>query len=264
MVSVPYASLVVSSFVIAIACTTTCIVRMNQAPDITPDEAWGIKDFFSKNSRLPTPDSSQVPNAAAVSFPIPDQGTTSNSIFSASVALAYTFSLLNNSLVSANTNAISITNQLISDLTQSSSKHPNGTMYWPAVINISTNFFASSQNFLSGVVSGNSSDPASYSSENGNKNTQIQFLERTIGLDNVPVLMMLRREQSQQNDCHWVVCSGYNAPSLLISDPFVSSNANQMDAPKWVERATIYDKWSCENAGKTYYQLAVAVKKIRV
>lgn len=255
MVSIPYATLILSSLVITIACTTTCIIRINSAPDTTPREAWGLQDFFSKNNKLPTPSSSQL-QTPTTPFPIPDQASgTSTSIFSASVSLAYTFSLLISSLVSSS-NAVSIANQMISDLKQTSSVNPNATMYWPSVVNISTSFF-SSQNFLSGAVTGNSSDPSSYSTPSSQ---QIEFLERSLGLDNVPVLMLLQA----QNDCSWVVCVGYNSDSFFIVDPFVSSSsANHMDAPKWVQRSSIYNRWSCSNAGKIYYQLALAIKKTR-
>jgi hypothetical protein len=153
-------------------------------------------------------------------------------------------------------------------LKQSSLKNVNGTFYWPSIINISTSFFKNQQQFIAGVVSGNSSDPSSYAATtstttNGRANQQVQFVERSIGLDFVPVLLFVKNDENSFDDCSWIVCVGYNSDSFLIADSN-NNNAEIMDAPKWVSKSSIYEKWSCKNAGKVYYQLAVAVKNIRV
>jgi hypothetical protein len=259
MVAVPLVVVIASSLVVTIACTVTLILRTSSSLN-SPLDAWGSKDLFSKDSNIPTPSSATLivssngffspPDAST--FQLPPSTANASSSFTAATLLAYILSgynLLNS------TSSFQFISDMNSQLSQNVTKVGSSNTVWPNLINASLAF---SDSLELAVVSANAS--SSSSSKSIEKDQIVTFVERSLGLDFSPVVMLFGT--NGEAECVWVIALGFNGNSFLILNPTsttTSSGKVFLQPAQWVERDQVYSSWNC--SGSRLVRLAMTFRK---
>ena len=245
MVSVPFVSVVSTSVIITIGCVIATILRVSDAPSSSSSSKnlWGSSshDFFSKDSSVATPTSGNIESSFPAKFYVPSH----EPYLSPSISLAYIFtSLLSSSSDDSQQQQQKDNVDLVNNLkTQMQSSPFEGTK-WTNVVNTSVGY----SNLIElGVVSApnntsTSSAPASADS--------ISFIERSIGLDSAPVMVLTQQKNSQQQMCIWKVIVGFSPSSFLIVDPTTIATTdgdNVLASAAVTAKNDLYQDWSCQD-----------------
>ena len=212
MVSVPFVSVVSTSVIITIGCVIATILRVSDAPSSSSSSKnlWGSShDFFSKDSSVATPSSGTIESSFPAKFYVPSH----EPYLSPSISLAYIFT----NLLSSSSDDDSQQQQqenvdLVNNLTTQMQSSPFEGTKWTNVVNASVGY----SNLIElGVVSAPNNTRSTSSSSAPASADSISFIERSIGLDSAPVMVLTQQQNSQQQMCIWKVIVGFTPSSFF-------------------------------------------------